>query len=231
MEQKIKIIYEDADVVVLDKPAGLKVHAVNAKDVSETLADWVREHIPEAKLVGDDPALRPGIVHRLDKEASGVLIVAKNQTAYLWLKKQFQERTVEKYYDVLVYGRVSKDEGEIKFRISRGAEGRMAAHPVERDIGREAWSSYEVVRRLPTTTLLRVRIHTGRTHQIRVHFFALGHPVVGDTLYERKHMRHVRPIILPRLFLHAAEMHLTLPDGSQKIFHAPLPPELMAIIS
>ncbi|MBI2484687.1 RluA family pseudouridine synthase [Candidatus Uhrbacteria bacterium] len=233
MNRKInlQILYEDADIVVVNKPAGLLVHRIHEDDTMPNVADLLAEKFPSLRTVGDRPDLRPGIVHRLDKEASGILVVAKTQAAFTHLKEQFKTRTVEKFYNVLVYGKVSKDVGDIHFRLSRSKKtGRMAALPKDASLGREAHTEYEVMARYATATLLRIQIHTGRTHQIRSHMLALGHPVVGDKLYRRGHMRHIRPIETDHLFLHAEELSIDLPSGLRKTFHAELPKELEAIL-
>lgn len=227
-----EILYEDADVLVLNKPAGLNVHRANAGDMKPTLVQSLLLAHPEVATVGDDPDTRPGIVHRLDKDASGVMVIAKNQEAFLHLKEQFKTRAVKKIYTVLVYGNVSHDHDTVHLRIDRSKrKGTMIAHPETSDFGREAMTEYDVLQRYATTTLLRVRIHTGRTHQIRVHFFSMDHPVVGDKLYKKRTMRHINPIPLPRLFLHASEMTITLPSGEEKTFVAPLPDELESILA
>ncbi|HBL40007.1 TPA: RluA family pseudouridine synthase [Candidatus Uhrbacteria bacterium] len=224
-----EILYEDADVLVLNKPAGLKVHASNNNDRGPNLVHALLAARPEVASIGDKPDLRPGLVHRLDKDASGVLVVAKTQAAFEHLKAQFKERRVKKIYTVLIYGSLPKDHDLIEFEIQRGGEGRMAAHPKGSGKGREAKTEYDVLQRFATTTLARVQIHTGRTHQIRAHFFATQHPVVGDTLYTRK-MKNIHPIPLNRLFLHAAELMITLPSGEEKTFTASLPEELETVL-
>lgn len=232
MSEKINlpILYEDADVVVINKPAGLLVHRSDEEAEQTSVADILVAQYPSMKSVGDAPDVRPGIVHRLDKEASGVLVVAKTQAAFEHLKEQFKSRQVEKVYDVLVYGKVIKDFGEIRLRIERSKRtGRMATRPKDADEGREAHTEYDVVRRFAKATLLRVQIHTGRTHQIRTHFFAMGHPVVGDALYTRT-MRKIRPIEGARLFLHAHTLSLTLPSQNKKTFEAPLPEDLEIVL-
>ncbi len=224
-----EILYEDADVLVLNKPAGLKVHASNDHDREPNLAQTLLQTRPEVAMVGDNPELRPGLVHRLDKDASGILMVAKTGAAFEHLKAQFKERRVKKFYTVLVYGTLPKDHDVIEFEMKRGSEGRMAAHPKGSEKGRDAKTEYDVLERFATTTLVRAQIYTGRTHQIRVHFFAAQHPVVGDPLYTRK-MKHIHPISLDRLFLHATELTIALPSGEEKTFTAPLPRELETVL-
>lgn len=182
-KQAIKIIYENDGFLVLDKPAGLEVYSEIKKE-EPTLVDWLLEKYPAIAKVGPDPA-RPGIVHRLDKAASGLMVVAKTRFAFDHLAKQFLERQVKKEYTVLVHGSVSKDEGTIEFPLARAKSGRFAALPMGSE-GRVAITEYEVIERFRNFTLLKVRIKTGRTHQIRVHLHALGHSVVGDKLYKQK---------------------------------------------
>lgn len=218
---RLEIIYEDADVLVVNKPAGILVHPTTTS-TEETLVDLLRNQIPNLDTIGDDKT-RSGIVHRLDKAASGVVIVAKTNAAFLHLKQQFARRLTEKHYTALVMGNVTDDSGTITFPIARSnTNARMAARPNSQE-GKEAITHYDVVHRYASATLLDVRIETGRTHQIRAHFFALGHPVAGDELYK---IRGIKVLPLGRLFLHARSLGIELPNGEQKTFESPLPPEL-----
>lgn len=219
------IIYEDDDVIVIDKKAGVLVHDTDT-NIEPTLVDAILLHDKSIATVGDDP-IRPGIVHRLDKPASGVMIVAKNQNAFDHLKDQFKERKTTKKYSVLVYGVMPKTHDTIDFTISRSkTHGRMAAKP-ESQGGKKAITHYDLLKQYPHHALLDVEIMTGRTHQIRAHMFALGHPVAGDTLYR---IRGMKPMEIGRLFLHARELTITLPSGEEKIFTAPLPNELEIVL-
>lgn len=217
----LEIIFEDDDVLVVNKPAGVLVHPTLAsKEI--TLLDAILKHNKKIKGVGGD-ILRSGIVHRLDREASGIMVVAKNEKTHHFLKEQFKQRLTEKHYTVLVLGKVQDEHGTISFPIARSSSrSRMAARPTSQE-GKEAITHYEVKQRFTTSTLLDVHIVTGRTHQIRAHFFALGYPVAGDKLYVR---RDIKPLKLNRLFLHARELSITVPDGERKTFTAPLPVEL-----
>jgi 23S rRNA pseudouridine1911/1915/1917 synthase len=226
-----QIIYEDDEVLVIDKPAGMKVHRVGENDKDITLAQVISKKYPQTKKVGDDPTLRPGIVHRLDKYASGVLIIAKTQKAFEMLKGQFKNRSVKKIYTVLVYGSMPKDHGTIQLRLERSKEGKIVAHPENADRGRDAVTEYDVVGRFATATLLHVQIHTGRTHQIRAHMFAIGHPVVGDEVYTQKKMKRIRKIEISRLFLHASELTIQMPDGKTQTFKVPLPKQLDELLN
>lgn len=218
----LKVVYKDSDVIVIEKPAGIAVHP--APGIKEkTLVEILLERYPDLRGVGESPE-RPGIVHRLDKETSGLLLVARNQASFVNLKKQFQERDIEKEYIVLAHGKISDDVGQIKFRIGRSVKyARMAARPESQE-GREAVTEYEVIKRFANATLVKVHILTGRTHQIRAHFHALGHPVVGDPLYKIKgiKIRHLPP----RLFLHAAKLGFKDLRGEYHEFLSPLPEEL-----
>lgn len=220
----LNIVYQDDSVLVIDKPAGLLVHQATPDDTEPTVVDALLELFPEITDVGDDP-VRPGIVHRLDKDVSGIMVIAKTQKAFENLKKQFQDRTVEKEYFALVYGDLPEDHAIVDLKIARSkSRGRMVARPESQE-GKESKTEYWVLERLRFTTYVRVRIHTGRTHQIRVHFQALGHPLVGDKLYKQKKMK-INPLPLERIFLHAHCLAFDLPDGERKTFESPLPLEL-----
>lgn len=222
----LEVLFKDKDVLVVNKPAGLLVHPTLAsKEV--TLLDAILKYDPKIKGVGGD-LHRSGIVHRLDREASGVIIVARNDAAHRFLKEQFKQRLTEKHYTVLVLGKVPDQHGTINFPIARSStRSRMAARPTSQE-GKEAITHFEVSQRFTATTLLDVRIITGRTHQIRAHFFALGFPVAGDKLYLR---RDIKPLKINRLFLHARELTVTLPSGERQTFVAPLPDELVTTLA
>ncbi len=222
----LKIIAETPDYLVIEKPTGLLVHPTVHHE-GPTLVDELVRLYPKIKKVGDDPT-RPGIVHRLDREVSGLMVVAKTQPMFEYLKEQFAGRTIHKEYLALVHGKLSKDEGEIDFVIARSRHGgRMAARPSSQE-GRTAKTMYDVVERFPNATLVRVMPETGRTHQIRAHFHALGHPLVGDRLYRTKKQRRkellkskgedvqtLGKFTIPRLMLHATK--LSFPDLEEKI--------------
>lgn len=222
---RLNILFENDDVIVLDKQANLLVHNAPG-NMEPTLVDGLLNYYPEIAEVGDDE-MRPGIVHRLDKHASGVMIVAKNNQAFKYLKDQFKNRQTKKRYTVLVEGVLDQPHETINLSIERSkTHGRMAAKPPEQG-GREAITHYDVIEQFPHHALLDVVIETGRTHQIRVHMFSKGHPVVGDTLYRMKKLA-VRDI--GRLFLHATELTITLPDGEMKTFRAEIPKELEEVL-
>lgn len=230
----IEVIADESDYLVVNKPADLLTHPTEAKEPVSLVA-WLLEKYPEIEGVGESPN-RPGIVHRLDKDASGLLVVAKNQKMFVHLKKQFQERSVEKEYLVLVHGIVESDHDTIDFEIDRGKDGRMAARPKIDKLklknvnkiqeGKQSATEFLVEERLARYTLLRVKIHTGRTHQIRVHMLAYNHPVVGDRLYFNKNLFKKSDKQLDRLFLHAAKLCFVDLDNNKKCFEAGLPGEL-----
>lgn len=242
----LKIITETPDYLVVHKPAGLIVHGgPNISDSS--LSDLLLANFPKIKNVGDDP-LRPGLVHRLDKEVSGLMVVAKNNKSFINLKEQFKKRKIEKEYLALVYGKISKDEGKIDFPIRRASSGhKMAALPItskglidkerlsDRDQGtnkallgsREALSYFFIEKRFINYSLLRVIIKTGRTHQIRVHLSAYGHPLVGDNLYSTKKTREKnKKLALGRIFLIANKLSFTDLHGQKQSFSTTLDKEL-----
>ena len=235
----VPIIAETDDYLVVHKPAGLLVHQTEANE-PVTLAHWLLARYPALAEVGDDPK-RPGIVHRLDKEASGLLVVAKTQKMFDALKAQFQHRTIEKEYAVLAYGAIEADHDVIDFAIDRGKDGRMVARPKTKGLtlrtigktqpGKVAVTEFFVEKRFRRYTLLRVKTHTGRMHQIRVHLFAYNHPVVGDALYFNRRLLKQRDREFDRLFLHAARLCFDDLSGEKKCFEAVLPGELEAFVS
>ncbi len=224
----IEILYEDDEVVVVNKPAGMVVHA-GAGVRGGTLVNALLHHVGQLASIGGP--LRPGIVHRLDRGTSGALIVAKTDAAHLKLSEQFRLRQVEKRYLALVHGRIKSDRGSITLPVARDRVRRVRMTTRRRE-GRQARTEYRVLGRLDGFTLVEATIPTGRTHQIRVHFSALGHPVVGDTLYGASRQIRLGGTRLPGLgrnFLHAALVRFRHPvDGRWMEIKAALPPELMA---
>ena len=216
----IPIAYEDDDVIVFDKPAGLVVHPAPGHKNS-TLVNAFRWLRPDNVQPGTE---RPGIVHRLDKDTSGLIVVAKNERSRLHLLKEWQKRTVLKEYTALVVGDFPEDRATVDAPIGRDPNNRkrMAVVPD----GRPAVSHLEVIERLPGFTLLNVRIETGRTHQIRVHCAFTGHPVAGDHMYGG----YRQNIPLERQFLHARHLRFTLPDGRPLDLESPLPPDLEHVL-
>lgn len=220
----LDIIYEDADLIVVNKPAGMVVHPAPGHR-SGTLVNAILAHCPD--LTGIGGALRPGIVHRLDKDTSGLMIVAKNDAAHRHLQSQFKRRTVEKAYIALVEGHLEPACGLIDAPLGRDPKRRQRMAVVPKG-GREAQTRYRVLRYYDDYTLVEAEPLTGRTHQIRVHFAAIGHPIAGDPVYGRKRIK----FNLKRQFLHAARLSFLRPRGGERVtLRAPLPPELQAALA
>ncbi|MBN1863005.1 MAG: RluA family pseudouridine synthase [Dehalococcoidales bacterium] len=219
----LNIVFEDSDLLVIEKPAGLTVHPAPGHP-SHTLINAVLAHVPD--LPPADDLKRPGVVHRLDKDASGLMVVAKNSRAQLDLISQFKARSVVKAYLVLVRGQVTPDDGVIEAPIGRDPRHRKRMAVVAQGEGREARTQYHVVRHIGEATLLEVKPETGRTHQIRVHLSAIGYPVVGDKVYGSRADK------LPRLFLHACRLGFKLPStGEYQEFTSSLPPDLELVLA
>jgi 23S rRNA pseudouridine1911/1915/1917 synthase len=242
-EIPLDIVYEDVDIAIINKPAGMMVHAgAGATEDARnrgTLVNALLHHFASLSGVGGE--MRPGIVHRLDKETSGLIVVAKNDESHRKLAEQFARREVKKKYIALTHGWIKKDSGTISASISRD-RARRTRMTTRHSGGREAVSHYHVLRRIDSAygkfTLVEVKIDTGRTHQIRVHLSSIGHPVVGDTLYgasREMHSQRVKHVTGPTLslernFLHAAELELAHPRTGAKIaLTSPLPGELVAL--
>ncbi len=202
--KSLEIIKKTKDYLVVNKPSGLLIHAASNAS-GENLANLLLKDYPELKEVGDDSS-RPGIVHRLDKNVSGVLVLARTQSMFNYLKKQFKSRQVKKTYQALVYGKLSKDYDTINFPIMRSTKGyKMAAKPRGTEITeniREAETNFQILKKFINYTLLNVKIKTGRTHQIRCHLAAYGHPIVGDDIYSTAKTRiKNKKLNLGRIFL------------------------------
>ncbi len=218
----LEILFEDDDLIVINKPAGLTVHP-GAGQREHTVVNALLSHC--ATLSGIGGKERPGIVHRLDKETSGCLVVAKNDMAHRELSKQFAARTVEKIYLALVAGKLRKPAGLIEEKIGR--------HPVHRRRmrvtslrGRTATTEYRVIRSSNQASLIECRLHSGRTHQVRVHLHHLGHPVLGDKIYAPRFAKN-----FPRQMLHAWKLGFHHPGtGDWKILEAPLPADFATAI-
>ena len=220
----LDVIFENDDLLVVNKPAGMVVHPAAGHD-SGTLVNAVLGHDPEIEGIGGEE--RPGIVHRLDKDTSGLIVVAKNDAAMRWLQEQFRQRTVQKTYLALVDGAPPTPTGRIEAPIGRDPKSRKKMAVTAPAKGREAISEYKTIESFRKHTLLEVRPLTGRTHQIRLHCAMLNCPIVGDVQYGHDKMS----LELKRHFLHAYQLKITLP-GEQKarIFEAPLPPELEKVL-
>ncbi|MCH7882906.1 RluA family pseudouridine synthase [Patescibacteria group bacterium] len=228
----LRIIYEDEDIVVVNKPPGVVVHP-DAHHKSGSLIQELIEKYPELKNVGEDP-VRPGIVHRLDKDTSGLLLITRNQNSFRYFKEVFQKRRIKKNYLVLVIGRVKNDKGKIDFPI-----GRSRKSPLRRVSGkglrgktREAVTEYHVLERFKDYTLVEAVPVTGRTHQIRSHFAAIGHPVVCDRIYSGKRFRQPAdcPAELARQFLHAWKLEFITLSGAKLGLEADPPEDLERVL-
>lgn len=230
---EVPILYEDADVVAINKPTGLMVHA-DGRNTDETASDWFAARYPESAEVGETQRLqdgteirRPGVVHRLDRDTSGVLVFAKTPEAHAFLKEAFQERETKKTYLAFVYGVPNEPKGTIDFSIGRSRQDfrLRSAQPHKRGVLRDAITHFKVIGDIGTHALLEMRPETGRTHQIRVHLKAIHHPIVCDPLYSPG-----RPcdLGLTRLGLHAYQLDLPLPSGERIVLTAPIPQDMEA---
>jgi 23S rRNA pseudouridine1911/1915/1917 synthase len=215
---QLPVVYEDDDILVIDKPAGLAVHHGSGTAGEATVADFARAHTTDS-----DPE-RPGIVHRLDRDTSGLMVLAKTLDAKAYMQRQFAERQIHKTYRLLAVGRVDPAEAVIRLPLDRDP-----AHPLRRAVvagGREAVTHYRTVANYPGYTLAEASPETGRTHQIRVHFAAVGHPVAGDITYGAPQ----RPLGLRRHFLHAARLEFTAPSGQKLKLVCDLPADLAQVL-
>jgi len=230
-----KVIYQGNDFLVLNKPAGLIVHPVKSSD-EESVTKWLLKNFPEVKSVGDNPEERPGIVHRLDRDTSGVLVVARNQKAFEYLKNLFQTHQIKKTYLALVCGWLKEKEGLIDKPIGiLSGSVKRSVHVKTARMIKEASTKYKVKKELEIhnekLSLLEAEPLTGRTHQIRVHLNSIGHPIVGDKLYGgKKSFGAAQDLGLSRQFLHADSIEFALPDGSKLKVGADLPEELNLIL-
>jgi 23S rRNA pseudouridine1911/1915/1917 synthase len=224
-EIPLQIVYETRDLMVVNKPAGMVVHPAVGHS-SGTLVNAALAHAPDIEGIGGEQ--RPGVVHRLDKETSGLILLAKNDSTHRWLQDQFRLRKVKKVYLALVDGLPPTPSGIVDAPVGRDPSHRkkMAVVPINR--GREASTEYHTLERFDQHTLIEAHPLTGRTHQIRLHMAFLGCPIVGDTLYGHKKSS----VPLKRHFLHAARLTIQLPGESEtRTFEAPLPPELEAVLA
>lgn len=228
----LDIIFENDELIVVNKPAGMVVHPA-AGHAGGTLVNAVLGHEPDMEGIGGEE--RPGLVHRLDKDTSGVIVLAKNERAHRWLQDQFRDRKVEKIYLALVDGKPPTPTGRVEAPIGRDPNHRkkMAILPGGNTNrpgagGREAVSEYRTLETFPKHTLLEFHPHTGRTHQIRLHCAFLGCPIVSDPIYGHRHSSLPE---LKRHFLHASKLSITIPGQKQsQIFEAPLPDDLQRVL-
>ncbi|MGA3163647.1 MAG: RluA family pseudouridine synthase [Verrucomicrobiota bacterium] len=220
----LDILFEDKSLLVLNKPAGLVVHPAAGHE-EHTLVNALLHHC-KSSLSGIGGVARPGIVHRLDKETSGCLVIAKNDETHLALSAQFTGRKVGKIYNAIVCGELARESGEIHAAIARHPAHRKRMAVREDNSGRAAHTSYRVLERLRAATFVEAQLHTGRTHQIRVHFQFLGHPLVGDETYgarQNARLKGLTSYAAPRVMLHARKLSFVHPrTGKQMSFEAPL---------
>jgi len=235
---ELKVIFENDDVLVIDKPAGLLVHGEGG-DATGTVVDWFVSRVPSARGVGEPRVAqdgkeveRSGIVHRLDKDTSGVMILVKNQSAFEHFKEQFHERLVKKEYRAIVYGLMKDKWGTIDRSIGRSSKDwrRRSAERGAKGKLRDAVTDWESLKSGEVNgenfSFLKLMPKTGRMHQLRVHLKAIDHPIVGDTVYSGKRLEQSANLGLKRLALHALSLKIILPDGQEAVFTAELPPEL-----
>ena len=231
MDTPIEILYEDNDLVAINKPSGLMTHPDGRSD-EETASDWFAKTYPQSALVGETQKLqngteiiRPGIVHRLDRETSGVLVFAKTPQAHAMLKEAFQNHDAQKTYLAFIYGVPKERKGIINFPIGRSNKDfrLRSAQPKAKGILRDALTRWEIVSDNGTHSLIKAMPETGRTHQIRVHMKAIHHPIVGDSLYAPKQKADLG---FSRLGLHAWKLEIHLSDGASKVLTAPVPEDM-----
>ncbi|MFA5098822.1 MAG: RNA pseudouridine synthase [Candidatus Paceibacterota bacterium] len=223
------VIYKGKNFLAVFKPAGLLVHPVKLENNEPALTGWLVENYPEVKNVGDEPEIRPGIVHRLDKDVSGILLVPRNQEYFQYLKNLFQIRQIKKNYLALVYGKIKEKTGIIDKPISiKSGTIKRTVHQGKDE--KAAVTEYRVLKYLNLDgqdfSLVEVSPKTGRTHQIRIHLASIGHPIVGDTLYGKK----TNPFDLKRIFLHAKSLEFSPEEGGRIKLEAELPEELEILL-
>ena len=226
----ISIVYEDTNLLVINKPSGLITHPKNAEDTQKSVTGWLVEKYPEIKTVGEDP-LRPGLVHRLDKDTSGLLVIAKTQDSFFYLKSLFQDKKIKKFYLALVNGKPKEPKGIIDAPMGRIGMKRTTQLHGKKKLKDEktAVTEYNTLKNFRDFTLLEVSPHTGRTHQIRVHLKSIGTTVAGDPLYGHKNVTN--PKQPERLFLHAYKLQFVSPDGKALSFETNLPEDLQNFIN
>jgi len=231
VNNRITILYEDSDVLVINKPAGLMVHS-DARSGEPTLVDWFLARTPEALGVGEPgiaqdgtPLERSGVVHRLDKETTGVILLTKNQNAFLHMKTQFHDRLVKKEYRAFVYGNMKEKWGTINRPIGRSAKDfrLRSAQRGAKGVLRKAVTDWELIGQTDDFAYLKLLPKTGRTHQLRVHLKSISRPIVCDTLYAPESLRSGNNLGFTRLALHAHKLTTTLPNGEVQTFIAPQP--------
>lgn len=227
---KLNIISETENYLVINKPAGLLVHPAPGKD-EKTLADFLLDYFPKIKDVGDNP-IRPGIVHRLDRDVSGLLVVAKTHEMFAHLKEQFKVRKTKKIYKALVFNKLKENSGRISLPIGRSGRGVKMSVNYGKDV-KPALTEYRVLQNYlwdkQELSFVEIKLHTGRTHQIRVHFQSQGHPLVGDTLYKIKRIN--QPENFDRIFLQAVELGFKDLANENRYFQISLDKELKTMLN
>jgi len=229
---KLNIVFENADLAVVKKPFGMVVHPTQeGKHLSGTLVNALLNHFGSNNLSSMGGILRPGIIHRLDKDTSGLLIIAKNNKIHRYLVDLMKKRNIIKKYLTLVRGHLQHEKGRIEAPLMRARRDRKKIGLAMQEEGREAITEYEAIDFYGAYTLVEARILTGRTHQIRVHFASIGHPVTGDELYgDKKVNKDLRKLGLKRQFLHAAKLSFKMPDGEEINIENKLPSDLKAVL-
>jgi len=222
----LKIVFENQDIIIINKPAGLTVHPTRPEQ-DNTLVNQLLDYYPEIKDVGED-VLRPGIIHRLDKDTSGLMVIAKNNKSFEYLKDLFKNREITKKYLALVHGKVKDKKGTITKSISLSKKDHLKRSALLDEKSKPAWTEYQVKKYFNNYTLLEVTPKTGRTHQIRIHLTSIGHPITGDKQYKFK--RQINPKNLNRQFLHASYLKFKLPDGKIAEFKSKLPQGLKEVL-
>ncbi|MCK5026985.1 MAG: RluA family pseudouridine synthase [Candidatus Pacebacteria bacterium] len=234
--QKLNILYEEAGILAVNKPAGLVVHS-DGRTEEKTLSDLLIREYPEIKEVGEPwennegkVIYRPGIVHRIDRDTSGVLLVAKDQKTYLYLKEQFQDRKISKKYHAFAYGNIKEEEGSIDKPIGKSKKDfrQWSAQPGARGTLREAVTEFRVLKRMGEYVFLELSPKTGRTHQLRVHLKAIHHPIMCDSLYAPNRECGLG---FERLALHARSIDFFTPDGKNHLIEAPYPEDFVKALA
>ncbi|HCA67078.1 MAG: hypothetical protein A2249_03530 [Candidatus Jacksonbacteria bacterium RIFOXYA2_FULL_44_7] len=230
----MEVIFTASDYLIIGKPAGLLVHPTNQRSEEKTLVDFLRVEYPETVSVGDDPRLRPGIVHRLDRDVSGLMLVCRTQKFFNHIKNEFVERRVLKRYTALCNGRIIKDEGDIALPLHK-VKMRTLVKPRGDESGKEAHTHFEVLRRFQHYTLLDITLKTGRANQIRAHFYGLEHSIVGDSKYCNTRFRNrasfTRFVKFDRVFLHARYLGFYDFEGMWREYESALPAALAEFLT
>lgn len=231
--KEVTILYEDDNLLAINKPSGLVIHT-DGRTTEDSLVDWIKEKYPKSENIGEPVKIstgesikRWGIIHRIDRETSGVVLIAKNQETYDFLKKQFLDREIEKAYHAILYGDVRYDEGIINLAIGRNKSDfrKKATGKAVRGEEKEAVTHYKTLARKDRISLVEANPRTGRTHQLRVHFADMGHAILEDKLYS---VPRKAPIKVGRLALHAYSIEFTLPNGEWLKIIAPYPEDFQA---